>query len=204
MLFTPDNPQDRSKTSRGSIRTYDGIERRSVRLKSRSAYPDAHAHFLAVHMAYSHIIEKHGPTIYGWDHIERCVYVEEIEGGNITRYISRDINPWTAEGARQLEQVVSNARNLFESLRQDSYTSPTDGLGYIVKPDLSVRQVKFDNIYYFRRPDWPFDDYLQFKQVLADALVDNVEWRMQGGNLSAIDFQVQMQNVPGMVNTLMP
>lgn len=158
-----------------------------------------------MHTAYSHVIEKHGPKVYGTDHIERCVYVEEIEGVSFDRFVTRDINPWTAEGYSQLEQVVNSARNLMESLRQDRFTNPAGTLGYLVKPDLTVRQVDFWQLYYVgRRDDSFFEDYDNFKQILRGALQRNAARRMQSGNLSDPDYQTQFGSIPGMIDTLMP
>lgn len=205
LLFTPDIPEDSSLNSPGNLVTDFG-EHRCVRQKSDFPDMDAQVDFFARYMVYADVIEKHGPKVYGTDHIERCVYVEEIEGVTLDRYISRHINPWTAEGATALDRVVNSARNLIESLRRDKFTSSTGSFGYIVEPGLTVRQVDFSLIYYFgrERDDSAFEDYDNFKGVLEDALEDNVINRNNSGNLSDNDYQTQLGNIPGMVMTLMP
>lgn len=202
LIFTPDNPLDVSQRTRGSLLTRYA-EYRCVRIKSNpNAHPDNQIEFLSKHMAYSHVIEKHGPKFYGWDLEGRCVYVEELEGVSLERFVTQDINPWTVAGARLLEQVVNNARDLMGSLRQDKYTAGTTLLGYIVKPDMSVRQTDFRNLYYFGRFGRRYAEFNRFSNFLKNALEDNVFNR--SADLTNAEFQAQMDTIDGMVTNLMP
>ncbi len=198
--FIPDDPSDVSFNQRGVLHTYLGAER-CVRQTLDNANMDAQVDFFASMMAYSPIIEQYGPKLIATDHEERCAYFQDLGGVSFDQFVASDINPWTVEGRRQLEEVVNNARELMESLRQDKFTSETNGLGYIVRPDLSVRQVDFSMIHYFGARSYMFSDLENFKYVLEDALEGNAMNRYGYGNLSYPELEAQRNSIPDIVNS---
>ena len=201
--FTPDDPQDSSPTSTGTFNNGEGEEYRCVRIRRAHPNEDGQVDFMAAHMAFAPFIEKHGPKFYGLSRTDRCVYLEYIGGVSLEKYLTRDINPWTAEGASQLQQVVDNTLHIIFSLAQDKFTAEPRSLdGYKVQPDMSVRQVDFNSIHYFGRRSYFYGWALEeFKGILAIALEANV--RNREGTLSNADFQAQLASVPGMTDDLM-
>ncbi len=199
--FIPDDPSDVSFNQRGVLHTSLGGAERCVRQTLVNASMDAQVDFFACMMAYSPIIEQYGPKLIATDHEHRCAFFQDLGGVSFDQFVTRDINPWTVEGRRLLDEVVNNARELMESLRQDKFTSETNSFGYIVKPDLSVRQVDFSMIHYFGPRSYMFSDLENFSVVLRDALRDNTINRWRSGNLSDPNYIAQMNSVPDIVNS---
>lgn len=199
--FTPDDPQDSSPTSTGTFNNGQGDEYRCVRIKKDHPNEDRQVRFMATHMVFADVIERFGPKIYGWDHVERCVYVEYIGGVSLKKYIEQDINPWTAEGYRQLQQVVHNTRDHMISLGEEGYVAICSLDGYKIQPDMSVRQVDFHDIYYFDQQAYVYRYAVsETERALERALRRNVLNRTN--TLSNADLQAQLNSVQGMVVNL--
>ena len=202
--FIPDDPQDTSLMIPGKF--YDGIEEyRCARVRARHPTPEAQYHFYSTHLGYQEYIERHGPKIYGTNRLQQCAYVEYIEGTPLDRFLTTDINPWTAAGSMMLARVATNIVNIMESLWRDEYTAETLTLaGYIVKADLSVRQVDwnwFDWHGRNRRRGQLYQRALEsLKENVMEALENNIDNRRQ--TLSNAEFQAQLDSVPGMTDHL--
>ena len=169
-MFTPDDPDDTSTTSRGTLRL-NSVDHRCVRLRAkglpRSYYDwgvesqrndddapnptdyqvseDDKVRFLAVHIAFKDVIEKHGPEIFGVDAADKAVYVEEIEGKSLRDFMFETTwdSPQEVDTAKQ---VVLNAQDLMSSIERDGFCAPAYASGYVVTPGLTVRQVNFEEI----------------------------------------------------------
>ena len=199
--FIPDDPLDSSRTIPGTF--YEGIEEyRCARVRSRHPTPEAQYVFYSTHLGYQEYIERHGPKIYGTNRLQQCVYVEYIEGTPLDRFLTTDINPWTAAGSTMLARVASNIVNIMESLWRDEYTAETLTLaGYIVKADMSVRQIDWNWFqWHGRRPRLYQRALESLKHNVMEALEHNIDNRRQ--TLSNADFQAQLDSVPAMTDHL--
>lgn len=129
----------------------NGVDYRCVRVRADGRYhgsgDDDAVRFLAVHDAYREVIQKHGPEIYGIDPTEKVVYLEYIEGVSLYKYIVEKVNPWTERGYRSLKEVIDNLQELVASIKEDGFCANTGPEGYMVKSDLSVVQIDFEDIW---------------------------------------------------------
>lgn len=162
-MFTPDDPEDTSKTSRGTLRL-NSVDYRCVRLRpkglGKSYYDwsqeaeegedyevseDDKVRFLAVHTAFKDILERHGPQILLVDAPTKAVYVREIEGTSLREFMY-DINWDSPQAMDTAYQVIRNALDLISSMERHGLCAPTGTRGYVVRPDLEVAQVDFEEI----------------------------------------------------------
>lgn len=174
-------------------------------MQNRSTTSDADlVHFVAMYVAFQDIIEKYGPEVFGVD--QDTVYTEEIEGISLHDYIATKVNPWTPEGERFLQQVVQNTLHIVSSMSDDGFCAPTDFLGYIVQPDLSVRQVNFETLSH-TGPN-SCTDLDDFRERLRGTLALNS--RLRVFNLIDSDATLTQQmfaertNIDAMIANLMP
>lgn len=166
-MFTPDEPDDTSATSTGTLRL-NSVEHRCVRLRASGL---AHSYslwsyeidfdsddytpyevsesdkvrFLAVHGAFKDVIEKHGPEIFLVHPSDQAVYVEEIQAKSMYDFMN-EIAWDSPQEVNTAIQVVHNALDLMSSIERDGFCAPTGVKGYVVTPGLTVRQVDFEEI----------------------------------------------------------
>lgn len=175
-MFTPDDPSDTSTTSRGTL-----LDHRCVRLKATGlaqSYADwsgdgeyqvseeDQVRFLAVHTAFKDVIEKHGPEIFLVDATEKVVYVEEIEGPSLRDFMY-NLNWDSPEDVDAAKEVIHNALDIMSSIQRDGFCSPVGARGYVVRPDLTVAQVDFEEIVNLQ-PSTICDD----KTTLYESVID--------------------------------
>lgn len=199
-MFTPDHPHlsDTSLITRGTIRL-NSTDYRCMRLRARGR---AHL-FLNAYEQLKDVILKHGLEIFGVDHVREVVYVEEIEGVSLDEYIVKHINPWTPDGWLSLKRVVDNALEFVESVKSDEYCAPASLFGFVVKPDLTVQQIDWEELFCISLRcgslQKPFPDEQRFRDTLGYALFDNIRFRVHPDS----DAEAEKKDVLDFVDRLL-
>lgn len=191
-MFTPDDPDDTSSTSKGSLRLNSVERHRCVRLRAKGlsqSYFDQSqidwgdnddndgyevsesdkVRFLAVHRAFKDVIEKHGPEIFLVDPTAQAVYVEEIEAKSLSDFMF-EIAWDSRQEVDTAIQVVLNALDLMSSMERDGFCAPAGAKGYVVTPGLTVRQVDFEEIV----PIWNNPSVVCDQKITLEESVDGI------------------------------
>ena len=101
-----------------------------------------------------------------------------------------------------MQRVVDNALEFVESVKRDEYCAPASLFGFVVKPDLTVQQIDWEELFCFSLRcgslQRPCPTKQRLRDTLSNALYDNILFRVHPDS----DAEEEKEDLLDFVNRL--